>query len=316
MRLRVLLPFLLVSVGWVFAPPAAEAQCQATADCNACGGPCCGSSGCTWVPRCGAGPNATCAGGNCCVCAACCVLVGEEIYCSCAKCPNNPPCPACPGSFAPVRAEETGVTRRPSIIPDGKVGASVRALPESGLEITALRLVKDRPGPGVTISYTVVNGGQRSISAYVLVWRLKTTSNAPPVELSTYFDSTLHGSPLPPGAVVDDGPAVGAAGGELASVEAEIALVEFTDGERVGTAAADIAVALDTHRRRFRAEITSYRETLAHAGLKGLDDRLREEQAHATECASGPELPHYLFRLLGPERIASLAQKDQGSELR
>ena len=64
MSLRVLLLAILVSLGWVFAPPVAEEQCQATADCNACGGPCCGSSGCTWVPRSGAGPNATCAGGN------------------------------------------------------------------------------------------------------------------------------------------------------------------------------------------------------------------------------------------------------------
>ena len=302
----------VVGLAFLGMPRPVEAQCQETADCNQCGGPCCGSSGCTWTPRCGAGgANTICSHGNCCVCASCCTLVGDELYCSCAKCPSNPVCPACSGSYAPLRDSLSTTVVQTAVDAAYDIGASTRALPGSGLEVLRIRVAQEQPGSAVTVAYTLRNGGNLPIVSYVILWRLSAETGAHPLEFSSFYDSTLTGNALPPGGLTDDSPFIGAAGARLRSVDAEVAFVEFSDGTRVGTAVDEVAAPIDTHRRRFKAALASYAQTLQEGGSEGLDARLQREATAigASPCDSSGAFPSSVFQLLGRDGIVNLIRK-------
>ena len=298
-----------------------RADCTATSDCNSCG-PCCGSSGCSWTPRCGigGGQGGTCQNGNCCYCAACCLVTqGGEIFCSCAKCPSNPICPACPGSFASVRASGTHATVQPRVHGPSDIAVDVFAT-DSSLVIDSMEITHDRDA--WDISFQLVNDGSSPISAYILSWKLSGPPGTQPLLFSSFFDSAVVGEPISPGATVADAPHIGGKGPRLRSVEAEVVFVELADGRRFGTAADELGAVVDTKRQELKTALRSYASTFRDLGSAGLSARLRSETtarsvptsgstpAHAVACAPDKaSSAAYVLQLLGPERLAQLLKK-------
>lgn len=260
----------------VWATDASAQSCTATSNCTNC----CGSSGCVWTPRCGAGgPNCSCRTGDCQICASCCCTVSGSQYCSCAKCNNSQVCIVCLTQGAQQLAGDlTSLATRRTLLRGtyGRVRVATHTPPKS----LTIRDIQVRPtADGFELTHSVTNASATPIASYVILWELHGKAGVK-ATFSSHFDSWGLGVPLPPDGMTASRPYIGASSaGALESIEAEVAFVEYTDGRREGRGDQLLGPLLDKKRQDMAEDIRFFAGVLRDSGVDGLRQAVETEMA-------------------------------------